>query len=94
MATAVAEKKAAPSSKKPHIKMPSTKMLIDGKWLEADKSFATINPATEEKIADVSQGSDKDIDLAVKAASTTWPRSKFSTTASPSARRATATCRW
>ncbi|HLG03954.1 MAG TPA: aldehyde dehydrogenase family protein, partial [Bacteroidia bacterium] len=32
------------------------------------KYFATINPATEEKIADVATGSEKDIDWAVRAA--------------------------
>lgn len=78
MATATMDKPTT-ATKKPSVKLPSTKMLIDGKWLEADKSFATINPATEEKITDVSQGSDKDIDLAVKAATHAfyngaWPK--------------------
>src|SRR5579864_4178797 len=47
-----------------------TKMLIDGKWRESasGKSFATINPATEEVIAHVAEGDSADIDAAVKAA--------------------------
>ena len=47
-----------------------TKMLIDGKWRDAQsgKTFATYNPATEEEIAQVAEGEKADIDLAVKAA--------------------------
>ena len=47
-----------------------TKMLIDGKWVDSHsgKTFATINPATEEVIAEVAEGDAADIDLAVKAA--------------------------
>jgi len=47
-----------------------TKMLIDGKWRDSQsgKTFATINPATEEVITQVAEGDAADIDLAVKAA--------------------------
>ncbi len=47
-----------------------TKMLIDGKWVDSAsrKTFATINPATEEVIAEVAEGDAADIDLAAKAA--------------------------
>jgi aldehyde dehydrogenase (NAD+) len=47
-----------------------TKMLIDGKFRDSKsgKTFATINPATEEVIAQVAEGDAADIDLAVKAA--------------------------
>lgn len=47
-----------------------TKMLIDGQWRESvsGKTFQTINPATEEVIAEVAEGDARDIDLAVKAA--------------------------
>src|SRR5213080_335675 len=47
-----------------------TKMLIDGQWRDSrsGKTFATINPATEEVIAEVAEGDKADIDLAVKAA--------------------------
>ncbi len=47
-----------------------TKLLIDGKFRDSHsgKTFATINPATEEVIAQVAEGDAADIDLAVKAA--------------------------
>lgn len=45
-------------------------LFINGKWVKpkGGKYFATINPATEEKIADVAEGTSEDIDRAVKAA--------------------------
>ncbi|HCO24439.1 MAG: betaine-aldehyde dehydrogenase [Gimesia sp.] len=51
-------------------KIRQTQLLIDGKWVDAisGKTFATINPATEEVIAEVAEGDAADIDLAVKAA--------------------------
>src|SRR5271165_4384763 len=57
-----ARRKAAPSFQ--------TKLLIDGKFRDSvsGKTFATINPATEEVIAQVAEGEAADIDLAVKAA--------------------------
>ena len=47
-----------------------TKLLIDGKFRASvsGKTFTTINPATEERIADVAEGDRADVDLAVKAA--------------------------
>src|SRR3954468_3112006 len=47
-----------------------TKLLIDGQWRDAagGRTFATVNPATEEVIAQVAEGDAADIDLAVKAA--------------------------
>ncbi len=47
-----------------------TQCFIDGKWVDAvsGKTFATINPATEEVIAEVAEGDAADIDLAVGAA--------------------------
>ncbi len=62
-------------------KVHQTRMLINGEWTDSasGKTFATINPATEEKIADVAYGDEKDIDRAVKAARRAfetgdWPR--------------------
>jgi phenylacetaldehyde dehydrogenase len=45
-------------------------LFIDGQLVDAKsgKTFATINPATGEKLADVSEGDAADIDLAVSAA--------------------------
>jgi len=47
-----------------------TKMLIDGQWRDSlsGKAFETINPATEEVIAEVAEGDAADVDLAVRAA--------------------------
>ena len=47
-----------------------TKLLIDGQWRDAvgGRTFATVNPATEEEIAQVAEGDAADVDLAVKAA--------------------------
>ncbi len=46
------------------------KMLIDGKWVEAvsGKTFATLDPSTEEPLAQIAEGDKHDADLAVKAA--------------------------
>jgi acyl-CoA reductase-like NAD-dependent aldehyde dehydrogenase len=48
----------------------SQKMLIDGKWVDAasGKTFTTVDPATEEPLAEVAAGEQEDIDRAVKAA--------------------------
>jgi aldehyde dehydrogenase (NAD+) len=47
-----------------------TKILIGDQWRDAQsgKTFETINPATEEVIAEVAEGDAADVDLAVKAA--------------------------
>ncbi len=55
------------------VKQPSvqhTECFIGGSWLPAasGKTFPTINPATEEVIAEVAEGDKEDIDLAVDAA--------------------------
>lgn len=51
-------------------KVRQTKMLIDGKWLDScnGESFPTVNPATEEVIAQVPKANKDDVDLAVDAA--------------------------
>src|SRR5271170_5863668 len=56
------------------------KLLIDGKWVEAQsgRTFAVEDPATLETITDVPNGSKADIDMAVAAArraleSGSWP---------------------
>ncbi|HQR06702.1 MAG TPA: aldehyde dehydrogenase family protein [Gemmatales bacterium] len=57
-------------SQRPNIHLPARKLLIDGKHHDAmsGKTFVTINPATEEKIAEVPYAGKEDVDLAVKAA--------------------------
>ncbi|XZE51815.1 aldehyde dehydrogenase family protein [Planctomycetaceae bacterium SH139] len=62
-------------------KIDHTECFIDGAWVPAasGKTFATINPATEEEIAQVAEGDAEDIDRAAKAArrafeSGPWPK--------------------
>jgi aldehyde dehydrogenase (NAD+) len=45
-------------------------LFIDGKWVEPSgkKYFQTVNPATEEVLAEIAYASEKDVDHAVKAA--------------------------
>ncbi len=46
------------------------RLLIDGQWVEpkTNKYFKTVNPATEEVLAEVPEAGKEDVDLAVKAA--------------------------
>jgi phenylacetaldehyde dehydrogenase len=46
------------------------KLLIDGAWVEAasGRTFETINPATEQRLAEVAHGDKEDIERAVRAA--------------------------
>ena len=52
--------------------IPQYELLIDGKWVppESGKYSTILNPATEEVIAHVAAGSEKDVDIAAKAART------------------------
>src|SRR5215208_1047004 len=45
-------------------------LLIGGRWVEpaSQKRFRTINPATEEVLAEVAEAGEEDVDAAVKAA--------------------------
>ncbi len=54
----------------PTPKVRHTECFIGGSWLPAasGKTFSTVNPATEEVIAEVAEGDQPDIDLAVQAA--------------------------
>jgi aldehyde dehydrogenase (NAD+) len=47
--------------------------FINGKWTKPAATFAVDNPATGKRIADVSEGSKKDVDAAVKAARQALP---------------------
>jgi len=55
--------------------MPNYQMWIGGKWVEAQsgKTYAVVNPATEEKIAEVPLGGKADVDQAVLAARNAFP---------------------
>ena len=52
-------------------------LFIDGKFTAPNsrKSFPTLNPATEEKLSDISLADHKDVDLAVKAARKAFTKS-------------------
>lgn len=56
------------SIRRPEVRQ--TQCFIDGQWLPAQsgQTFETIDPATEEVIAQVAEGDTEDVDLAVKAA--------------------------
>ena len=62
MATAI-----SPETKRPKIRQ--TKMLINGKWVESSGgiSFTTLDPATEQVLAEVPLGNKSDVDQAVTA---------------------------
>ena len=55
-------------------KIRQTNMLIGGKWQESrgGKRFQTINPVNEKVIAEVPEGTEADVDAAVKAARTAF----------------------
>ena len=70
----------APESKD-HVELKERyELFINGKFVKPSKEkyFKTINPATEEKIADVAEATSEDVDRAVKAArhayEKTWSR--------------------
>jgi aldehyde dehydrogenase (NAD+) len=67
MATATAS--PTPAAKLP-VPIRQTKMLIDGKWVDAQsgETFETLNPATGDVIANVASGDKADVDKAAKAA--------------------------
>jgi aldehyde dehydrogenase (NAD+) len=59
----------------PIVSENDTKFYINGKWVEptVPHLFDVINPATEEAAGQISLGSTKDVDLAVKAARRAFP---------------------
>ena len=65
-------------SKAPEAKLasfaPSYGHFINGKFTKPSNSYQTINPATEEVLSEISHGSAKDVDLAVKAARTAYEK--------------------
>ena len=66
----------APESKS-HIKLKDRyDLFINGKFVKpsSGKYFETINPATEEKIAEIAEANAADVDKAVKAARNAYER--------------------
>jgi aldehyde dehydrogenase (NAD+) len=60
----------APESKSAATIKPQYDLFIDGQWQRplSKKYFSTINPATEEKLSEVADAGEADVDKAVKAA--------------------------
>src|SRR5690606_3162793 len=60
----------APESSSAASIAPQYNHFINGEWKKpsSGKYFSTINPATEEKLSEVAEGNEKDVDLAVSAA--------------------------
>jgi aldehyde dehydrogenase (NAD+) len=48
--------------------------FINGQWTKPGKTFASDNPATGKKLADVTDGTSADVDKAVKAARAAFPK--------------------
>ena len=59
-------------------KIRQTQCFIGGQWMPAEsgKTFDTVNPATEEVIAQVAEGDAADVDLAVAAAAKRLSRAR------------------
>jgi aldehyde dehydrogenase (NAD+) len=60
-----------------HVKLRADHgLLIGGRWVEpaSGKSFKTINPATEEVLAEVAEAGEEDVEAAVKAARSAYTR--------------------
>jgi phenylacetaldehyde dehydrogenase len=64
------------------------RLLIDGEWVESASgaTFETINPATEERLAEAARGEKEDIDRAVRAARKAFAYESEWRRMSPSAR--------
>jgi aldehyde dehydrogenase (NAD+) len=60
---------------------PETRMLIDGKLVHADNeaTFANVNPATEEKLGEVADGTRNDMGRAIAAARRAFDKTDWST---------------
>jgi phenylacetaldehyde dehydrogenase len=66
---AAAATEVTPTSQVGQFLSKPKKLLIGGRWAEAasGKTFATLNPATEEALAQIAEGDSADIDKAVKS---------------------------
>ena len=59
------------------VQIQHTECFINGEWVPAQsgKTFATVNPATEEEIAQIAEGDAEDVNLAAIAARKAWRKS-------------------
>lgn len=72
----------------PKVAIKYTKLFINNEFVDSvsKKTFATLNPCTGEKIADVAEGDKADIDIAVAAAKAAFARNSEWSKTSPSQR--------
>ncbi|MEN8144082.1 MAG: aldehyde dehydrogenase family protein [Gemmatimonadota bacterium] len=54
-----------------------TQLLIDGEWLAGSNRFASVNPATEETIAEVEEAGPAEVDMAVRSAQAAFENPKW-----------------
>ena len=73
----------------PKVKINATKLLINGKWVDAasGKTFPTINPSTGEVITQVAEADAADVDKAVAAARAAFDKGPWRKKLSASAAR-------
>ncbi|HUY11366.1 MAG TPA: aldehyde dehydrogenase family protein [Candidatus Dormibacteraeota bacterium] len=65
--------------------LESTKLLIDGKWVESERTYVDVNPATGEELARIADASSEHCDAAVKAARRAFDAGKWASM--PASRR-------
>ena len=64
------------------VAVTATKLLINNRWIpsESGKTFATLNPSTEEEICQIAEADAADVDKAVKAARAAFERGAWKKT--------------
>ena len=50
------------------------KNFVDGEWISGTSEFPDFNPATEEKLSEIAEANEKDVDLAVTAAKNAYDK--------------------
>ncbi|MEE2935860.1 MAG: aldehyde dehydrogenase family protein [Planctomycetota bacterium] len=72
---------SATLSASPEVKITETECFIGGEWVPAvsGKTFATINPATEQEITQIAEGDQADVDAAANAARQAFESGPWST---------------
>lgn len=66
------------SSAPPNVRIPNTGALINNEWVTSSRTFDTLNPATEEVIASVSNSGHAELDAAVGAATDAFYGGEYS----------------
>jgi len=63
----------------PSIKLPNTKAFINNEWISSGVTFETVNPCTEQVIAEVTDCKALEVDMAVTAANAAFHGGEWST---------------